>query len=176
MADCLSREYPQTSQAVALLSGLRVLNANFFSGGSQSHASEWVTLDNALSDYFSALTALIGTSVPVLERSYSEAVDEFITAAASFHGLNYRLRTWFLLLVYDGINLHCRRANTPPLTSFQAERLQEIALCLPPSAAIAATQTLEYIRDYHLKYFLNKDTKISTKRGIDALQMLASEI
>jgi predicted nucleotidyltransferase len=177
MAACLSREYPQTYQAIAQLSGLRILNANFFSGGSQSQAPEWLSMDNTLSRYISSLAAFIDRSVVVFERPYSEAVEEFSRAAAPFRGLNYRLRTWFLLLVYDGINLYCQRADIPPLTSFQPERLEEmVSNRLPAPVATAARQTLIHIRDYRLKYFLNKDAKIMAERAIDVLQALSLEI
>lgn len=177
MAACLSREYPRACEAVEALSGLRVLNANFFSGGSPSQAPEWLSMDNALSPYASALAELIDTPVLILENSYTEAVAEFIAAAAPFRGLNYRLRTWFLLLVYDGINLYCRRADIPPLTSFQPECLEKmLSTRLPSPLASAARQTLGHIRDYRLKYFLNKDAKISVERASDTLQSLAGEI
>lgn len=176
MAAWLSREYPRSCQAVAALSGLRVLNANFFSGGSHSHVPEWPRMENALSCYAVALGELIDAPVQVLERSYTEAIDGFIEAAAPFRGLNYRLRTWYLLLAYDGINLYCQKEGIPPLTSFRPECLEKVqSRSIPSSVASAVRQTLRHIRDYRLKYFLNKDARINAECASDTLRSLADE-
>ena len=176
MAACLSREYPRVCQAVAVLSGLRVLNANFFSGGSSNQAPERLSMDNPLPPYTSALAELIGKPVQPVEHSYTEATEEFITTAAPFRGLNYRLRTWYLLLVYDGINLYCQKADIPPLTSFQPESLEKIlSNRLPSPVESAARQVLSHIRDYRLKYFLNEDAKINAEHASDTLKSLAGE-
>jgi hypothetical protein len=130
-----------------------------------------------LSHYSSHLSALIDAPFLAVERAYSEAVEEFILAAASTQGLNYRLRTWFLLLVYDGINLYCREARIPTLTSFDPECLERmLSRHLPLSVASAVRQALSQIHDYRLKYFLNKEARIRADVATETLVALSGEV
>lgn len=177
MADYLSREYPHARHAIAMLSQLRVLNASFFCGGPQGHAPEWLAVKNSFSPYAAALAELIDNPMPVLERSYGDGLREFVIAAAPFRRLNYRLRTWFLLLAYDGINLHCQRNGVAPMVSFQRQCIESmLSKPLPSSVANTARQVLDHVRDYRLKYFLSEGAKIKTESAIAGLQALAGEI
>ena len=98
MAASLVQEYPNADQSVAALSGLRVLNANFFSGGEHRIATSKYTLTDALAVYISALSQLTGETICLCERPYDAAIQEFVAEANAVEGLNYRFRTWFLLL------------------------------------------------------------------------------
>jgi hypothetical protein len=177
MAISLSRQYPHTTRAIAALSGLRVLNSNFFSGGTHDLAPVSLAADGALQGYVSHLSRLTETPLRILERPYEEAVAEFVAAAGDHQGLNYRLRTWFLLLAYDGLNLYRRKVGLPPLVSFEREALEELLSgSAPLPIKIAAEQTLSCIRDYRFKYFLNKRAKIGADLAGQALSALASEV
>lgn len=161
MAAYISREYPHATESVARLSELRVLNANFFSGGAQWAAPTSLTAAPVLRIHLRALTRLTGQAVDVSERTFEEAVGEFVAVAASVQGLNYRLRTWFLLLVYDGLNLYCETAGLRPMESFEPTELERIVSPRAPDCvAEAVRQALQWIHDYRLKYFLNKSAKI----------------
>jgi predicted nucleotidyltransferase len=177
MADCLSQEQPNASQAIGVLSGLRPLNANFFSGQTPSAHQNWVEDLSSLPAYTYALSQLLNTDIPLAEKPYQEAVDDFAREVRHLRCLNYRLRTWFLLLVYDGLNLYCHRADVPTLTSFKPRSLLRMASSQSPfSVATAAKQTLEYIHDYRLKYFLCREAKIKADRASDVLRSLAREV
>jgi predicted nucleotidyltransferase len=177
MAKSLLQEQPSAGQAIRVLSGLRPLNANFFSGQTQSTHRNWLNDLNALSAYTFALSQLLNTDIPLTEKPYSTAVEDFAREAEHLRGLNYRLRTWFLLLVYDGLNLYCNRANLPTLTSFEPQSLVRMTSSESPSSvANAAKETLDYIHDYRLKYFLCGDAKIKADCASDNLRLLASEV
>jgi predicted nucleotidyltransferase len=166
MAAHISQEYPLASDSIARLSELRVLNANFFSGGSQWAVPTSLTAASALRIHLRALTELTGRAVDASERAFEEAVQEFVAVAASVRGLNYRLRTWFLLLVYDGLNLYCKMAGLRPIQSFEPSELERVASPPAPDCVVEAVrQALQWVRDYRLKYFLNKSAKIDGRNA-----------
>jgi len=178
MAECLAKEYPRARTRVEALTKLRPLNSNFFAGGSKvSGLDDTETLD-LLDYYISALSELAGVAPYIIaERPFMEAVAEFESAANESKKLNYRLRTWFLLLAYDGLNLYSRTVGCPPLTSLSTESIEALASRdLPPSVAATALLTLECIRDYRLKYFLGNDTNGRPERAVTALHELAHSI
>jgi hypothetical protein len=169
----LSREYPNSRLAVLTLSELRTLNANFFAGASPDLALGSIDKRNALPEYVAALAETVNEEVRVSNRSYGDAVEEFRTAVAPYRSLNYRLRMWFLLLVYDGLNLFCRKSAIRPLTSFHADRLEALlSASVPPAVSGAAEQVLSHIRDYRLKYFLSDRTRVEKETSINTLSAL----
>jgi predicted nucleotidyltransferase len=168
------------STDVELLSKLRVLNANFFTGGEFGHdiaksGHEQVpTLEKAVG----ALNRIVGRPYSLALESYEDAVDGFLDAAQcqSFR-LGYRLRTWFLLLVYDGLNLYSKQNNVQELESFNAERLTEFTGPeFPRPVKDAAVESLEYLRNYPLKYFLLEDSKILLNSACNVLANLSKTV
>ena len=85
--------------------------------------------------------------------------------------LDYRLRTWFLLLAYDGINLYSKENRQRELSCFGEEPLLEILSSrgTPDSVQRAASLVIEYLRNYPLKYFLLEDSKISATDACSCL-------
>jgi hypothetical protein len=173
MAQCLMNAYPHESVDIRSLSELRVLNANFFSGGEPflkgGLSGEEVP---TIQDSFAAIARMVGVTATLNEQPYGEAVQEFLNAATSHpFRLGYRLRTWFLLLVYDGINLYCEQKDFPVLTSFSESRLLGVmnSANLPASVRRAASLGVEYLRNYPLKYFLLEDSKILTNDACSSL-------
>jgi hypothetical protein len=122
-----------------------------------------------------ALSQLGGTPLSVTEQPFKVAVEEFLTEATSRpFRLGYRLRTWFLLLVYDGLNLYLRKNGNSELTSFNEYRLEGITKAQFPNAVRdAATQSLEYLRNYPLKYFLLEESKIPVNDACSTLLALS---
>ena len=89
--------------------------------------------------------------------------------------LGYRLRRWFLLLVYDGLNLYSKNNHKVELTSFAEEDLSALTGAdLPDPVRQAATQSLSYMRNYHLKYVFAEERKIRSDRACQALERLAA--
>lgn len=176
MAACLTTLHADQADCVALLSQLRVLNANFFSGGKfdQETLRELLECPPALDACITALGRLVGKRIAVSRKTYSDAVREFVDAAQNHPYLGYRLRTWFLLLVYDGLNLFCQSHKTPTLTLFSADRLVKLAVGnFPLAVRDAALQSLEYLRNYPLKYFLLEESKIPLERACTVLTQLS---
>jgi hypothetical protein len=172
MSACLARLRPGQSANIALLSQLRVLNANFFSGGElnreflQSIGGQLPSLDESVI----ALGGIVGVTSDLTPKSYQAAVEDFLDAAQCCPRLGYRLRTWFLLLVYDGLNLYCYRNGVRELRSFNCERLTEFARPdLPQPVRNGALESLEYLRNYPLKYFLLEESKIPLKSACSVL-------
>jgi len=177
IAECLAREYPQARASIEDLTNLRSLNSNFFTGGSATSGLDNARPPGPLQKYISELSQLAGVASCVAERTYEQAVAEFAEAARGCKKLNYRLRTWFLLLAYDGLNLYSRAAGYPTLTSLGAESIEAlVSRDLPHSALGTALLTLECIRDYRLKYFLGNDTSGRPERAVTALHELAHSI
>jgi hypothetical protein len=84
---------------------------------------------------------------------------------------------WFLLLVYDGLNLYRRKAGIPALTCFEPASLENMtAADLPSSVVLTANETLNYIRGYSLKYFLSQGAKIDAGCSGNMLRKLAEEV
>jgi predicted nucleotidyltransferase len=174
MASSLRKEYPSADQAIAELANLRTLNSNFFSGGVHSIGVDQHRTDAALNSSVSALSRLIGTPIHISERRYAHAVEEFVAASSAYRRLNYRLRTWFLLLAYDGLNIHLKQERRAPLSSFEISGLDEVlSRSNPLGAASVAAQARTCIQDYHLRYFLSHDAKANTDSACHALNALA---
>lgn len=159
------------------LSSLRVLNANFFTGGevsrAEDHESRGIPL---LRSSLAALGSVVGRSLKLSEKPFSEAVAEFDSACSSAPStLGYGMRTWFLLLMYDGLNLFARRDNVQPLSSFtEPELLRFVDLQHPAPVQAAAQQGLTYIRNYHTKYVLSPARRMSSRDAAYILQGLVS--
>jgi hypothetical protein len=172
MAQSLMSEYARESEDIRSLSNLRVLNANFFSGGESTE----VALVPTIHDSVAALNRMVGLAGMVSEQPYKDAVQEFLTAALNYPmRLGYRLRTWFLLLVYNGINLYSIDAGLRALTSFNERPLVGLmnSEAAPEPVRRAATLGVEYLRNYPLKYFLLEDSKIPTNGTCSCLLDLA---
>jgi hypothetical protein len=176
MATCLARIRPGQSANITLLSQLRVLNANFFSGGEldrdfpHSIGGQLPSLEACVL----ALGGIVGKPFELTLKSYQDAVGGFLDAAQYHPRLGYRLRTWFLLLVYDGLNLYCGQNGIRQLRSFNAERLAEFTrLSLPQPIKDAALESLEYLRNYPLKYFLLEESKIPLNSACNVLVNLS---
>lgn len=91
--------------------------------------------------------------------------------------LGYLLRSWFLLLVYDGLNLFCVENNIRELSSFDVARLGHFALPEHPGPVRnAAIESLEYLHNYPLKYFLLDESKIPLNRARNVLMDLAKMV
>ena len=180
MSQSLIQAYPHEEGNIRFLSDLRVLNANFFSGGvpfPQVLAS--TGREPTVEGSVAALTSLVRSDAQVKERAYGEAVNEFLDAALRHPlRLGYRLRTWFLLLVYDGLNLYLRNENLPVLNSFSELPLSRLVTPAnaPEPVRQAASLGLEYLRNYPLKYFLLEDSKIPTDEACSCLFNLTKVI
>lgn len=179
MSACLVRLRPGQSANIALLSKLRVLNANFFSGGElnreflQSIGGQLPNLEASVA----ALGGIVGVTFDLTPKSYKAAVEDFLDAAQRCPRLGYRLRTWFLLLVYDGLNLFCCQNGLRELKSFNCERLTEFTKPdLPEPVQNAARESLEYLRNYPLKYFLLEESKIPLNSACAVLVDLSKTV
>jgi predicted nucleotidyltransferase len=172
MTAALASSYPEQSQQIDLLSSLRIMNANFFTGGNW-HL--WRRADDhgkqLLCEAIQALGRLVDRPFTVSERSYGEAVQEFVCAnRPKSRRLGYGLRTWFLLALYDGLNLYCQKHGMRILETFSEPALLELTdPDLPEAVRKAAQVGLDYLRNYTLKYFLLNERKISFDHACKAL-------
>ena len=177
MAEYLTLYYPELSKEIELLSGLRALNATFFSANDVNAESVKGLTRPSLTaeESVAALAGLAKEAIPICVKPYRDAVHEFLEAAAVHpQRLGYRLRTWFLLLVYDGLNLYASRHNVRELSSFTEKGLRDFSgSCFPPQVRDAALESLEYLHNYPLKYFLLEDSKIPVLRASDVLLSLS---
>jgi predicted nucleotidyltransferase len=171
MSRTLETHYPLQADNIRLLSSLRIPSAEFFSG----FRSSAVALDPANSPNvarcLAALAAISGTNIDVVERPYRKAVEEFLSAAMAYPlRLGYQLRTWFLLLVYDGLNLYCRGGSNGQITSFsEGQILGLTGPQLPEEVRRASALSVAYLRNYPLKYFLLEESKIATNEACSAI-------
>jgi predicted nucleotidyltransferase len=178
MVNLLCLNFPDAVQGVGTLSGLRVLNSSFFTSGGLGSENEAAYPTGSLPHYAGALQCVAGVPLFVSEVSYEDAVSSFLLASERQNrGLDYRLRVWFLLLVYDGLNLYCKSAGREPLVGFRNERLKELRDSDAPSAVkTAARDTIEFIRRYPLKYFLKEEERISPIRARRILEDICLEL
>ena len=119
-----------------------MLNANFFTGGRTpegcAHEPDGLLL---LRSSLAALGEVVGRCIKLTERQYNEAVAEFALVCSSAPSvLGYGLRTWFLLLMYDGINLFAKEEKLQPLSSFTEPELRPFALVKCPSSVQTAAR------------------------------------
>jgi predicted nucleotidyltransferase len=175
MVQLLCDSFPDKRQPIQMLSRLRLLNSNFFVGGLLGLGPNCP--NESLPEAVNALGSMIRISLGVEPVSYSRAVDFFEgEAAGRSRGLDYRLRTWFLLLAYDGFNLYCKQARRRELCDLAESSLLELTLADGPDPIVrTALETIKYIHRYPLKYFLDEESKISSQiacyllRGISDL-------
>lgn len=174
MAEALAQKDPAQAKNIAELSDLRVLNANFFTG-SRSPSCAYGDVSR-LQSSVAALGAVVAEPLTVTDRPYREAVAEFTAACCGGpRGLGYRLRRWFLLLVYDGLNLYSKNNHRAELTSFAEADLSALTGAdLPDPVRRAATQSLNYMRNYHLKYVFAEERKIRSDTACQTLERLAA--
>lgn len=164
MARRLSSLYPDLRLEIEALESLRPLNNRFHTGLVQViNSNSFATFD--LPFYVSCLGRFVGRAVHVTARQYADLVATFLNATQSGpRRLDYRLRSWFLLLVYDGLNLFCVSEGLPPIRSMDQQQLTILqAYRCPPSIEEATDTVLRYLKSYPLKYFLRNDTKIDTQ-------------
>jgi predicted nucleotidyltransferase len=170
MVSSLSLQYPHLKSEISILSSLRVLNSNFFGGSSTLQAN----LDDnpLLRTSTEALAALCGEPINVIETPYDQAVSAFVDVCrARARRLGYRLRTWFLILLYDGLNLYCAHNHLPQLRSFAESVLTDLVQSnLPLEIRNAASVGIDYFRNYPLRYFLLERSKIPVAQACSALQ------
>lgn len=176
MAQLLVETFPAQRDSLELLSALRALNSNFFTGGlglaiGQSNA-------DFLVERITALGTLVGSEIPVTSMSYQEAVRRFVSELGTTgRALDYRLRMWFLLLAYDGLNLHCLRSRVTPLTNLSEPALRALLhKATPPSVCSVVEETISYLHRYPLKYFLAEDSKIGSRRAQTILEALVDDV
>jgi len=167
MVDGLEILCPEQVNEIRLLSDLRLLNAAFFS------ATESITLQGlpTIESAVQSLCALIKHPVLLTEKPYALAVSEFIEdTKRKTVRLGYRLRTWFLLLVYDGISLFCKQRGLKELTNLSETTIIAFTAAEFPSALrYAAIRTLDYLHNYPLKYFLLEESKIPVEEACSAV-------
>ena len=178
MVNLLCLNFPNAIESVGVLSGLRILNSNFFTSNGFKSKSETPYPSGSLSDYAEALQRVADVPFLVKEVSYEDAVLSFLVASEQRNrGLDYRLRVWFLLLIYDGLNLYCKSADREPLVGFQVKRLKELSYSdAPTGIREAASDTIEFMRHYPLKYFLEEEEKISPIRARRVLKNICLEL
>lgn len=176
MSQLLLDGFPSRAKGVELLKQLRELNSNFFTGGvTAAHMNYDIS---TVLQRTEALTSLAGVSMSVDAVPYAEAVRFFEEAVGSRgRGLDYRLRMWFLMLVYDGLNLYRTKTRRAPLTSFAEAALQGIVQGdNPEGVRHAARDAVLYLHRYPLKYFLSEDSKIDPRTSRNILRQLADEL
>jgi predicted nucleotidyltransferase len=178
MSAALAQGRPTQASNIALLSSLRVLNANFFSGGEPTDQPIAAEGPSQLQASARALGELVGRPLQATEHPYSWAVLEFAKGCSGRSmPLDFGLRSWFLLLVYDGLNLYCRKHGRSELTSFREAALTELdEPALPKPVRAAAAQSVDYLKNYHRKYMLSQGFKISSDRACHILNELAAAI
>jgi predicted nucleotidyltransferase len=179
MSATLAEGHPRQEEGIDLLSGLRVLNANFFSGGAIAGDSFSSPGDRSLLRMSTrALGELIKQPFEVIERPYADAVSEFVRACSNgTTPLGFRLRSWFLLLVYDGLNAYCERNGRRSLilNSFSESALGHLVdPVLPRPVRNAAAKSLEYLRNYHVKYSLSEERRVHANQACTILEELAA--
>jgi predicted nucleotidyltransferase len=175
MARLLVEAFPEQGETVERLSKLRSLNSNFFTGG---RAEEQHLTESAFFEQTGALASLVRVEMSVISSSYETAVLLFDEAVGQTNrALDYRLRMWFLLLVYDGLNLYRSRVGIEPLTNLSESALRGIVHSTDPeSIRCAAEETVRYLRRYPLKYFLSEEARINAQSAQTILHKLDDEL
>jgi hypothetical protein len=108
------------------------------------------------------LAELLDKPIALERRSFQNAVEDFAVATdLAPAALDYRLKTWFLLLVFDGLNLFCAKYGLRELVSLDEKTMCYLSSSsFPSSVQAAAREVLSYLRGYPLKYFLRPEAKI----------------
>lgn len=176
MVVLLSEHFPKLNKHIGVLSGLRHLNSNFFLGGATKPA---LGRDQTLFETsVSALSEFCGLEFELDPLSYSEAVLQFAKESENCHqSLDYRLRTWFLLLAFDGFNQYCSLIGQDPMSDLSEGTLVRFTgVDHPQPIARTATETIDYLHRYPLKYFLNAESKIASKVAIELLDSISDVV
>jgi len=174
MANRLSSSHPDLASEIEALSSLRPLNNRFYTGSMRLDSLSGP--DHNLQFYVHSLGTLVSRPVRVSESNYAEAVGGFLDATNSGPPrMNYGLRSWFLLLVYDGLNVFCVEKGLSPLECLNERQLRYLkSTGCPPWIQESIDTVLCYLQDYPLKYFLRRDAKIDTHLARRILQNLSS--
>lgn len=177
MAQQLMDKLPDRSESVALLTQLRALNSNFFTGGytvEQLPDRDWKSVFRLTS----ALASLVGVTLPMMATPYAKNIEHFDQALGNrSRALDYRLRMWFLLLLYDGLNLYCCKAGIEPLTNLSESALRPLTDSRKPRPIRdAAEEAILYLHRYPLKYFLSDESKIGVYSAQSILHRLNYEL
>jgi predicted nucleotidyltransferase len=176
MARLLAERFPKQKESLELLLRLRALNSNFFTGGLAAGYGEEAS--KSVHQQMNALAAIARVEMNVNAIPYEEAVRSFDDALGERRrALDYRLRMWFLLLVYDGLNLYSSKIGIKPLTSFSEPALRGLLTRESPEPIrCAVEETLGYLRRYPLKYFLSDESKIKASGARRILYGLSDEV
>lgn len=176
MVRLLADRFPDQKEGVELLSTLRVLNSNFFTGGLDAEGQGEAT--RSVLQQTNALASLARVEMGVIPLPYERAVHSFDEALGErSRALDYRLRMWFLLLVYDGLNLYCSKVGSKPLTNLSEPALQSLVggEC-PAPVCCAVEETISYLHRYPLKYFLGEESKINAGSARAILHGISDEL
>jgi predicted nucleotidyltransferase len=176
MARLLTARFPEQKGSIELLSTLRSLNSNFFTGGPEVKHDTEPQYEVARSA--KALASVAQVEIEVSYCSYHEAVCSFREALGErSRALDYRLRMWFLLLVYDGLNLYSSKVGHQPLTSLSEDALLGfVRHDTPKPVQRAVRETTTYLHRYPLKYFLSEKSKIGAQNSRAILQGISEEL
>lgn len=176
MARQLAESLPSLAKEVESLSSLRALNSNFFTGGKSRLVSSGHPDATDLLPKLTAISTLVGRAAEARELTFRSAVDEFSRSTHGRASLDYRLRMWFLLLVYDGLNLYLEGRGMPTLTDLTEQSLAETALPTHPKRVREASErALDYLHRYPLKYFLDESSRIAAGNAQRVLFDLCDE-
>lgn len=145
----LSSFYPWHASNIAKLSSLRRLNNLFYLGDSEKPSDiSYLRDQGELERHIRILAELLERPIALERRSFQDAVQDFAVATDLVPlALDYRLKTWFLMLVFDGLNLFCAKYGLRELVS-----LDETTMCylssssFPSSVQAAAREVLSYLR------------------------------
>ncbi|MFZ0737234.1 MAG: nucleotidyltransferase domain-containing protein [Candidatus Acidiferrales bacterium] len=176
MVRLLVDRFPDQKESVELLSTLRALNSNFFTGGLAARDEDEAR--KSVLQQTNALASLSRVEMDVVPMPYEKAVHSFDEALGERdRALDYRLRMWFLLLVYDGLNLYCSKVGSKPLTSFSEPALRGLVDSESPEPVCCAVgETISYLHRYPLKYFLSEESKINARNARAILHGISDEL
>jgi predicted nucleotidyltransferase len=176
MVTSLCIKYPALQSEIAILSSLRVLNSNFFGGSCAP--PHLVDHGNLLQISIQALGSLCGQSINVIDSTYDQAVTKFVEICRTqSRRLGYKLRTWFLILLYDGLNLYCAENGIPQLMAFtETGLLGFVESEMPSEIRNAASVGIDYLRNYPLRYFLLERSKIPIDQACNALEGIVKSL
>ena len=174
MTQLLADKFPSKRESLELLATLRALNSNFFSGGTYEGNNR---TSSCVLQHTKALASLAHVEMEISQVPYENAVHLFEESLGQRKcGLDYRLRMWFLILVYDGLNLFRCRTGDEPLTDFSESALLELKKRSPEPIRFAIQEAVSHLHRYPLKYFLNDSARIDVQSARRALQGISDEL
>jgi hypothetical protein len=176
MVQMLVDRFPDQRESVELLSTLRALNSNFFAGGLA--AKDTLAFVESVFRQANALASLAQVEMDVISVPYDTAIRSFDKALGErSRALDYRFRMWFLLLIYDGLNLYCSGVGRKPLANFSEPALRALLDNESPEPICRAVEeTVGYLQRYPLKYFLNDESKINAQGARSILHGITEEL